>query len=130
MFEINSAKKGKATKRPASMSVDDDPTATRVNKKKKNEATVDLSTAFRAAFKHNNSKHDAPKRKEQNHTKEAKKSIKTMQVSSQKEVKLSSSSTKQNGSHARGLSQLQLKFQKKLEGARFRALNEKLYSAK
>jgi len=126
MFEINSVKKGKAKKRPASMPVEDDQAESMINKKKRKEAAPDLSTAFRAAFKHS-IKHDVHKREDQN-TKSTKKANK-FQAPSPKEVQHSSSSTLQIGNHGRGLSQLQIKFQKKLEGARFRALNEKLYSA-
>lgn len=97
-----------------------------------NSNAADLSDGFRAAFKHSMRAnvlqkkqvvHSAAKRRE-NENQKLKQDIHKMN--------LATSSPEPEIDHGikKGLSELQLKFQKKLEGARFRALNEKLYSAK
>ena len=93
-----------------------------------NNHVTDLSTAlqfhFKKQFKSENKSLEISNEKEtKNNTKKVK-AVKLLNKSAPKTV------VSNEGVGTSGLSDLQLKFKRKLEGARFRTINEKLYSCK
>ena len=103
-------------------------------KKAESDSNGDLSSAFRSIFKGKdkkkvNTNHQKTKKHIEQHNHEK---MGINQLLLKKTDSSSHGYSKDNTSifNSSKLSQLQQKFQKKLEGARFRAINEKLYSSK
>jgi hypothetical protein len=103
-------------------------------KKVESDSKGDLSSAFRSIFKGKdkkkiNTNHPKIKKHAEQHNHEK---VGINQLLLKKTNSSSQDYSKDNPSifNSSKLSQLQQKFQKKLEGARFRAINEKLYSTK